>query len=282
MLTSGRPLVLAIAIGVLVPSLPIAQQDPSTLTDARIEEFLRTAKVVKTRDPGKGVTASLRATLSDGTITHDAHIQMVDEFKREFRTPQGLELDFRDNWRFNVAAYRIDRLIGLNMTPVSVERDWNRRPAAVTWWVDDVMMDEGDRMKKNATAPVAACWNEQMWLIRMFDQLIDNTDRNLGNLLITNTWRVWGIDHTRAFRYARQPRDPSRLGRIDRSILQRLDALDFETLKREVGRYLNDVDIRNMLQRRDGLVAFFKGVGEKGLFDRRDYGVACAAAPASR
>jgi hypothetical protein len=33
--------------------------------------------------------------------------------------------------------------------------------------------------------------------MRAFDQLIYNTDRNLGNLLIDGDWRIWMIDHTR-------------------------------------------------------------------------------------
>jgi len=39
-----------------------------------------------------------------------------------------------------------------------------------------------------------------MWVVRLFDQLIYNTDRNLGNLLIDKSWRLWMIDHTRAFK----------------------------------------------------------------------------------
>ena len=43
-----------------------------------------------------------------------------------------------------------------------------------------------------------------MQLVRLFDQLIYNIDRNIGNLMITNDWRIWAIDHTRAFRIARR------------------------------------------------------------------------------
>ena len=39
-----------------------------------------------------------------------------------------------------------------------------------------------------------------MQIVRLFDQLIYNIDRNLGNLMITNDWTIWAIDHTRAFR----------------------------------------------------------------------------------
>ena len=47
-----------------------------------------------------------------------------------------------------MAAYRLDRLLGLNLVPVSVGRLYRGHTAAFTWWIDDVMMDEGERLKK--------------------------------------------------------------------------------------------------------------------------------------
>jgi hypothetical protein len=245
------------------------------LTDADIEQFLKSARVVSSRGAGKGVTDSTRATLSDGTRTHDAHIQTVQEFKSVFRGGSQSEMNFRDNWQFNVAAYRIDRLIGLRQVPVSVDRTWNGRGAAFTWWVDDVLMDEEQRIKKKVDPPNPRCWVEHMWGVRLFDQLIDNADRNMGNIVITRNWQLWAIDHTRAFRYARAPRDPSLAPRVDRTLLKGLKALDFQTLKREIGQYIDDADIRAILSRRDGLVAYFEKLGESSLFDRTDPEAGC-------
>ena len=264
---------LALALGLVLlgaPAAPVAQQESPRLTDAQIEHFLRAGRIGRGRSAGKGVTGSTRVTLRDDTLTHDAHIQTVQESKREFSSHRGIEFNFRDHWQFNVAAYRIDRLLGLRLVPVSIERSWNGRRAAFTWWVDDVMMDEGERLKKKLVPPDPKCWTEQMYLLRMFDQLIDNFDRNLGNVLIATNWRLWGIDHTRAFRYAATPRKPALLVRIDRAMLHRLEALDFDTLKREVGRYLTEGDIRNLLSRRDAIAAHFAARGDAGVFDRLD------------
>ena len=87
-----------------------AQDVPPPLDEKAIEQFLLQAKVVRTRAAGKGITGSIRATLTDGTLTHDAQIQTIDEYKREFQGPKGIERDFRDSWTFNVAAYRVARL----------------------------------------------------------------------------------------------------------------------------------------------------------------------------
>jgi hypothetical protein len=86
------------------------------------------------------------------------------------------------------------------MIPVSVERKVGGKTSAITWWVDDVMMDEMKRTNKKIDPPDRDIWNKQMYVVRVFDQLIYNTDRNLGNLLIDKNWRLWMIDHTRAFR----------------------------------------------------------------------------------
>ena len=243
--------------------------------DAAIEAFLLKARVVRTRRAGKGVTDSIRATLSDGTLTHDAQIQTVDEFKASFTTPKGTERNFRDSWTYNIAAYRLDRLIGLHMVPVSVSRTWNSQRAAFTWWVDDVMMDEGGRMKQNLQPPRTDCWVEQMHLLRVFDELIENTDRNLGNVLITTGWRIWAIDHTRAFRRSATPPNLAGLARIDRGVLDRLNALDFPTLQKEIGRYLADAEIRFLLSRRDAIVKHFAARGAGALFDRQDVSSGC-------
>jgi hypothetical protein len=241
----------------------------ATLTDAQIEQFLLNAKVLRTHGAGKGVTGSLRATLSDGTITHDAHIQMIDESQREFRGSQGTEFNFRDSWTFNVAAYRINRLLAMNLVPVSVERHWQSRRAAYTWWVDDVMMDEGQRLQKKMEPPDVDAWNQQMQMVRLFDQLIANVDRNLGNLIITKTWRLWAIDHTRAFRTQPTLKTPGNIRRCDRQVFEKLKQLDMAALKQEVSAYLQKWDMESLLKRRDAIVAIIEKEGPAGLFDRK-------------
>jgi hypothetical protein len=253
-------------------SAPAAQAALGIPSDAEIEEFLLKADVVKTKSTPKGITGSLQATLSDGKMTHDAHIQTIDESKREFQTGKGTEFNFRDSWTFNIAGYKIDRLIGLNMVPVSVSRRYQSKPAAWTWWVDDVVMDEGDRLKKKISPPEALSWYHQMQMVRLFDQLIYNIDRNMGNLLITKNWRVWAIDHTRAFRTHETLRSPESVSRCDRQVFEKLKQLEKETVKREVGTMLDEWQIRSLLARRDVIVKRIESLGPAALFDRQPQG----------
>jgi hypothetical protein len=265
---SRRASLSAVLVLLFLASATGAQSPPESLDDAGVETFLWTARIVKKANVSKGITNSLRVTLSDGTRTHDAHVQSVDEAKNQYTTMSGTELNFRDSWRFNVAAYRIDRLLGLNLVPVSIERRWEVKEAAFTWWVDDVAMDEGERLKRKTSAPDSECWNAQMRLIRVFDQLIDNIDRNVGNVLITKNWRVWAIDHTRAFRPSTTPRKPENLTHIDRDTLERLKGLDEATLRAATKNYITAVDVRTLLKRRDAIVAQFEKAAPAAIFDR--------------
>ena len=240
----------------------------ATLGRAEQEEFLRRARVVKVKGVRKGITGTVRATLSDGTLTHDASIQTIDESKREFKSATGgTEFNFRDTWRFNLAAYALDKLLALDMIPATVARDFRGQEASYTWWVDDVLMDEGERQKRKVAPPDPRTWNEQMWIVRVFDQLIYNTDRNLGNVVITSTWQIWMIDHTRAFRWQKTLRTPENLTKCDRKLLERLRALDAPTIERAVDDHLGPREIEALLARRDAIVARFEAMGEQALYD---------------
>lgn len=235
----------------------IAGDKPARPSRAEMEEFLLTATIVSHRYIGYGVTDSQRALLRNGAMEHEAHIQTIDEAKNTFNGGRTTEINFKDRCSYNVAAYRLDKILDLNMVPVSVERHAFGKTAAVTWWVDDKLMDETDRFKHKLRAPDQDFWNQQMWAVRVFDQLIFNTDRNLGNLVIDKSWRIWMIDHTRAFRINNRLENPKQLGKCDRRLLAAMRKLNQSTLDQELIPYLSKSEIRALLRRRDRIVQFF-------------------------
>jgi hypothetical protein len=229
------------------------------LTDVEKEAFLAEGIVVRSRGVGTGITGSLRATLRKDGLEHDVHIQSIDETSATKKLGSGTtEIDFRDTYRNNVAAYRLDRLLGLGLVPVTVVRHFERKNAAFTWWVDDVLMTELDRRDKKTPAPDPLAWNRQMYVVRIFDQLIYNFDRNLGNLLVDSGWNLWMIDHTRAFKIFKNVKDPVNLGtRCPRTLLLALRALDRPTLATAMKGLLVEGQINAILSRRDFIVEYF-------------------------
>jgi hypothetical protein len=247
--------VLLAAAAVLPLAAPAALAQP--LTREQQERFLLQAKVTRRETLSVGTTSSQRVTLDDGRMTHDAHFQPVDIFKPRYETGSGSEINFRDSYKFNIAAYRLDKLLGLNMVPVSVERRIAGKTGAVTWWVDDVLMMEKDRYLKGVTAPDPEAWNRQIYQARVLNQWIANTDPNLGNFLITKDWKLWTIDFTRAFRAHKDLLGPQELTCIDPRFQEALRTLSNDLVQSEIGRYLSDWEMQGLLSRREKIVEFF-------------------------
>jgi hypothetical protein len=133
-------------------------------------------------------------------------------------------------------------------------------------------MTEMDRHKSKQDAPDRDAWKKQMVTVHIFDQLIYNMDRNVGNLIITKNWRVWAIDHTRAFRTHETLKSPENVSRCDRQVFEKLKALDKDSLKREMGSMLDEWQMRSLLARRDLIVKRIESLGPAALFDLQLHG----------
>ena len=257
--TANRNRLIGGLLVFLAVSLPAAEAPAyHSWSDEQKERFLREAEIVRSTEIGEGVTISTRAVLRDGDVTHDAQIQHIDITKDSHPTPEGFELNFRDSYKYNIAAYRLDRVLGLGMVPVSVGRIVNQKKAALTWWIDDVLMTEKTRYLKKQQPPDLTRWNRRIHRVRVFDELIYNTDRNLGNLIITTDWKVWMIDHTGAFRTHKRLRDKNKLLKCDRRLLDRLRRLNYEGLRAQLKDFLRESEIHGLLARRDQIVELFE------------------------
>jgi hypothetical protein len=243
----------------------VAGSGEPTLTKEQIKQFLLTAKVMKSERAQKGITDSWRLTLSDGTLTHDASFQSIDEHRTKMQLASGPELNFVDSYKYNIAAYQLAELLGIDdMLPVYVERDWRGKAGSLGWWLP-VKMDEVERHKQNLTPPDQDAWSNQMYKIRVLDQLVYDTDANLTNVLIGEDWKIWRIDFTRAFRRSKDLRNPKDLVRCDRQLFERLKALDEDELTQKTKHYLNKEEVKAVMARRDKIVAQFqKLISEKG------------------
>jgi len=246
---------------VLLAATAIAAGQTPTLTQADMERFLKTARIAETK---RQITSnSRRVVLDDGKMRHDASIQTVNVTRGEFEASQDTAVNVKDSYRFNIAAYELSKILGLNMVPPCVEREVDGMPAAVTWWVDDVLMDEFERLRANTQPPDPEKWMRQVNIVRVFDQLVFNTDRNRSNLLITKDWKLWMIDHTRTFHVSKNLLQPENLTRCDRNLLQRLKTLNGTELTQKLK--LNAVEIEALLARRDAIIEQFdRIIAQKG------------------
>ena len=245
----------------LAPSGTAAQP----LDKAAIQEFMLTAKIDEAVPIGTGVTNPWRLTLRHGAVAHDVGFQSVDKKRDKKRLGRLEELNFVDAYRYNIAAYRIAELLGIDhMMPVTVEREWNGTPGAMTWWIDDVMMNEETRLAERGRWPEdMQTFNQQYYRMLVFAELVYDTDRNQGNVLYGSDWKLWMIDFTRAFRLWDELQAPQNVTQCDRDLLERMRGLTRARLDEHTSPYLTSWEMDAVLNRRDKLVEHLESLIEQ-------------------
>lgn len=234
-------------------------------SDEEILEFLRTADVADMKDIPTGVTHPIKLTLQKGGVRAHAAFRLLDEEKRRADFGQGsAELFFRDSFKFEPAAYELSRMIGMHSVPPAILRKINGRDGSVQIWVEKAQTEEG-RVKNGLADPDENHWGRQVHMMRVFDALVFNTDRTQANILITPDWRIWMIDHTRAFRIPTDLPNEKSLTSCDKDVYARLKALNEADLKLRLKPFLRGNEINSILKRRDALVKHFdKLIAERG------------------
>jgi len=229
-------LLLALAL-LLAPqaSAPKACANVWRGNPGEIETYLKAATVEKVVELPIGVTRPKRAYLTAGGLAHS--------FAWKPLRP-GVQSGYFESYKSEIAAYEMDKLLGLNMVPVVVERTVKGDAGAAVLWLEGVRSWEAV-----LPLPKPPTWNRELARMKMFDDLISNSDRNKGNLLVDDDWHLFLIDHSRAF--VTDMKLPQELQTIDRALWQRMLALDEATLARTLGAWLDGRQRLAILRRRD-------------------------------
>jgi hypothetical protein len=223
-----------------------------------IEAFLLTADIIRAVDIGEGVTKPKRLFLKKGDM----------EMSGCWKDIEGKHLGNQEGWQYEIAAYRFDKLLGLNMIPPTVEKEFDSKKGSLQLWVTTpysllTIMQENIPMP--TTGPAAVRITHAKYIVRAFDSLIANADRTQQNLRYTEDWRTILIDHSQCFQSAKKHTKNLMYGRegikemqlfrsLPRSFVESVKALNFEKIKKAVGPYLTEKEIKAVLARKELLL----------------------------
>jgi hypothetical protein len=225
-------------------------------SDAELLDFLRTAKVRGIKDIGTGITNPKKMKLVKDGIVANAVYRDVSEDKIRASIGGSTEMFFRDEATFEPAAYEFSLVVGLPWVPPAIKRSYGATDGSVQVWLEGVTQYT-DIQKKNIEPPDRIRWSKQLHVMRVFDNLVYNTDRNQGNMLVDKHWRLWLIDHTRAFRRQEDLRTPDLLIQCDRGFLERLRNLNENLVREKMKKYLRSAEIDALFVRRRKIVEHF-------------------------
>lgn len=204
-----------------------------------VEQWLREAPIERSEDIPVGVTKPTRVFFGgEGPARSAAWKPLMP----------GIYKGFRESYKAEIAAYELDKLLGLGMVPPTVERRIRGARGAIVMWVEGV---KGWDIENPVVGPDPLAWTREVVRMKMFDQLIGNIDRNAGNLLYDGDYHIVLIDHSRAFTSVTDLRRMSPPTRIDRELWTRMEKLTLPDLETALGAWVGRSDLRSILTRRD-------------------------------
>jgi hypothetical protein len=222
---------------------------------AAIREALKSGLVISRKKIGRGVAGAEKLVLEHGGSRFHVAFRTVDvEVRSEPMGGAKRPKSYRDAAIFEVAAYELSELLGIDRVPPVVARRIDGTDGTVQIWMEATKPEVELLDEASLIPPEPGRWNRQKKIMRVFDSLIANNDRNQGNLLIDESWNIWLIDHTRAFKQSSELIDRSELTACERGLWTSLQALDDATIRERVEPYLESREVRALLLRRNKMI----------------------------
>ena len=235
----------------MVAAPAFAQEDAvGQMSRAEKETFLKKSRVISMEEVGEGVSNPWKVKLERDGVQMKAIYKSID-MRMEMTFPHGSETadEYVDSYKSEIAAYELDKLIGIDILPVIVERKVKGKKGSLREWVEDVMPRYGHGNRPPSVNRLSD-WLHTVWL---FDYLIYNTDRGTHNIMIATDWSPVVIDNSIAFNTFQKP--IRTLYRFPREVVDRLRTLEKKPVDRALRRYLkrHQIDalwnrIQNVLQ----------------------------------
>jgi hypothetical protein len=249
---------LSVSLALLVaPAAPLARQQ-ATAASARtwighsdaMESYLATAQIERIEDIGTGVTRPRQAFLKPGGPFESLAWKVL---------PPGRRGGYYESYKSEIAAYQLDKLLGMNMVPPAVEREIDGEVGAAIMWLGGTKSVK----QMGGKVPTGPTFGKPIRMMQMFDNLIGNIDRNAGNILVDGAGDIILIDHSRAF--IEKQDLPWSFERVDADLWEKMKALSAERLSAAIGHWVDRPAIDAMIKRRDRMAQTIdKLVAKKG------------------
>ena len=263
----------AVCLAMLLPAPPLVRAQAPAAADAatgsaktwidrrqEIEDYLKTAPVSGEMEKiGVGVTNPHKAHFAPGGP--------IEKFAWKPIKP-GTYKGYHESYKAEIAAYELDKALGMNMVPPTVEKTVNGETGAAVMWCSPTQSFK--ELGGMPTPPSVKFfnWNKQIIDAKMFDNLIYNKDPNLGNWLKDPEWNLILIDHSRSFTPGKEM--AHELGHVDPALWDKMKALTVESLTTSLGMWLDEKELKSVIERRDKMAELIdkmiKAKGEDGVW----------------
>jgi len=216
-------------------------------------EFLQKAELIARKTLSDGVTRSEKLLLEYNGLQHSAIFKTEDQIHH---TSDNNGYHNTDRYQYELAAFKLAQMLDIGNVPPTILRKIGGKEGSLQLWIDDAFNET--QRQENQWSPIESCQiNYQDNMMDLFDKLTFNSDRTLANILYTKPdWRLWMIDHSRAFRT--KGKLPKYLEQTELTyspeMVKRLKSLNYDILRKNLKGLLSREQIRSLLKRRDQII----------------------------
>lgn len=221
------------------------------LQQEEMEKYLKTAKILPNWKKVGRRTESYIVKLDDGNIQRGGFLRFTDR-QRPITPP--------DSYKYCLAAYELDKLLDLNLTPATVERVVQDRQCSLQLLIEDII-DESNRRVKKLDPPDPESFSKIMDDLNIFEHFTYSSalcghKGSLEDILIEHKkdWKVWRVDFSTAFADSQNLIPDCEIKRCSKKLFQNLVDLKDKTIKTKLKRFLNKEEIGALLERKKVII----------------------------
>ena len=252
-----------------IEELPIGNhfpRNPAVLSDRDLREVLATADIVDWKYLGRGSTRPRLLEMEANGSTQRGIYKSVEIGGADLGGFATI-----DRYQHEMAAYRLDRALGLNIVPVTVLREIDGQLGSVQEWVEGAV-DQEAALAYDLSLFDSEAVTKQLAKGSIFDVLIGNHDRKPNDILcLIGGHRLFFIDHSKAFSTSTEIEwDVGQAASVEPGFLAAIQRIDRQSLIQELGELLSEEQIDALLMRRDKIldeVIAATGGADSGISD---------------
>ncbi|MFC1654186.1 metallophosphoesterase [Myxococcota bacterium] len=223
----------------------------------QVLDFLRTARVVSSKEFKDGVNTNKKLMLEKDGVRARAILRLEHVIKDAPLKIGRRNMHFRDSYTGEIAAYQLNRMLGMDNLPPVVKRNVEGYPGSLQLWVEE-SISEYQRKTSGRQPPDMDEFDRQVNDMRVFDNLINNTDRHAKNRLIDKRWKLWLIDHTRTFGKDKYLPLPYSMKSCSPKLRRALELLDEKQVRARLKHYLSGDELDALFVRLRLLLEFLE------------------------
>jgi hypothetical protein len=259
---SGILAIAAIGVIVLAACAAVRSGRPPTdslsLWDAKkIEAFLKTARIAAVqKDLEQGRTLPWRVVLDDGTTKATAMFKHVHRPRPH---------PFPDSYKYEIAAYELDRLLGLDVVPPTVERVVDGAAGALQWYLEGCV-SERNRERAKLQPPDLDAFLKQLDEVKIFEALAGDECQDKDDTLIhRERWKVCRVDFSEAFAASSTIAEGCPIERCSRRLFDRLREISRAELATRLRSHLSRAELDALRARQGRILSRLRAlIREKG------------------